>query len=476
LDGKKEKEGFGWQFYIKDGLPFIKEGSEPTFLRADNILLDKDIEIEWKYEYATKEVSVGGCKGRVIKPEESIYVCASDCMTLSQDPEAAKAEEFIFTDPPIKGFVSETIVEYVQSGNEMEKITWEVRDGMRTMKKVERMKDNLNVLFIGKADARLGDFKERMEEYSKQFNSFHHRPEDMNGIWETIRKNRIDCIVAQDPCVCGLAATIISKRIKAPLIIQLHGFEYIKGWRKDLSKVIFRQCQAIQVVSKSLRRALMKLGWMRNVIYVQSIPINMDKMKASKKERKSLCDTFVFVGRLIPVKSVDTFLEAAKKTLAKHPNTKFKIVGQGQEEARLKKLAEDLGIAHAVEFLGFLNHKDALKVMRHSTSLVLPSYQEGFGLVLAEGAAQGIPVIASDKVGCVDEVVIDNITGLVFKSMDSKGLSQCMNHIIENPKEAKRLGDNGKKLMRERFDVKVVVPKIRKMYEEVIAEYKRNKK
>jgi glycosyltransferase involved in cell wall biosynthesis len=395
---------------------------------------------------------------------------------LSQEPESVRHEEFIFTDSPRGGYSTETIVEYVQSGDSTEKITWEVKEGLRIMKRVERMKDNINVMFIGKADVRLGDFKERMLEYNKHFNSFHHRPEDMNGIWETIRKARIDCIVAQDPCVCGLAGAIISKRLGVPLIIQLHGFEYIRGWRKDLSKVIFKQAQAIQVVSRSLKEALNKLYKLNGVIYVQPIPINLDKMKGSKKDRKSLCDTFVFVGRLIPVKSVDTFLKAAKKTLTKHPDTKFKIVGQGQEELRLKRLVDELGIAHAVEFMGFLNHKDALKVMRQSTSLVLPSYQEGFGLCVAECCASGRPAIVSDKVGCVGEVIIDNETGLIFKARDCNGLSQCMNHIIENPKEAKRLGDNGKKLMSERFDVSVVVPKIRKMYEEVIEEYKRNKK
>jgi len=51
-----EKEGFGWQFYINGGLPFISSGDETLFLKLDNIVLDKDLNVEWKYEYAVADI------------------------------------------------------------------------------------------------------------------------------------------------------------------------------------------------------------------------------------------------------------------------------------------------------------------------------------------------------------------------------------------------------------------------------------
>jgi len=87
-DLNENSEGFGWQFYIKEGsekgLPFIiTEKNEPKFPGAENIKVDKSVTIEWKYECYKEDIKVGGCAGAFIKLGEQFSI--SKCQLFSVD-------------------------------------------------------------------------------------------------------------------------------------------------------------------------------------------------------------------------------------------------------------------------------------------------------------------------------------------------------------------------------------------------------
>ena len=105
----------------------------------------------------------------------------------------------------------------------------------------------------------------------------------------------------------------------------------------------------------------------------------------------------IFAGRLLPNKNVALLLESLPILIRDHPELGCLIVGEGPERADLEGLASRLGISASVTFLDFLpSHDDVIALMKQSKVFVLPSVREGFGLVVLEANACGLPVVTVD--------------------------------------------------------------------------------
>lgn len=146
------------------------------------------------------------------------------------------------------------------------------------------------------------------------------------------------------------------------------------------------------------------------------------------------------VGRLIPAKRVDRFLESLALARREVPALRGVVVGDGPERASLERRAADLGLGSAVEFLGPRN--DVPSILAAADLLVLSSDDEGFPNVLLEAMDAGRPVVATD-VGDVREVVRDGTTGyVVAKSPDA--LASRIVQLARDPGLARQLGAAGR--------------------------------
>lgn len=123
-------------------------------------------------------------------------------------------------------------------------------------------------------------------------------------------------------------------------------------------------------------------------------------------ERYQLQDSRVLttVARLWPgdiYKGVDVTIRALPKIAAAFPNVKYVVIGRGDDQPRLAKLAADLGVADRVVFAGFVPDDELIDHYRMADVYVMPS-KEGFGIVYLEAMACGIPVVAGDDDGSAD--------------------------------------------------------------------------
>lgn len=100
-------------------------------------------------------------------------------------------------------------------------------------------------------------------------------------------------------------------------------------------------------------------------------------------------------------KGVDVTIRALPKILTAYPDVKYLVVGRGDDQPRLAKLAEDLGVGDRVIFAGFVPTDQLVDHYRLADGYVMPS-QEGFGIVYLEAMACGVPVIAGDDDGSAD--------------------------------------------------------------------------
>lgn len=163
---------------------------------------------------------------------------------------------------------------------------------------------------------------------------------------------------------------------------------------------------------------------------------------------------FVTVSRLVPQKGIDICLRA----LARLPRgtARLVVIGDGPEEAALKRLAEDLGVAAEVEFRGPQPSAGVRAALLGARALIQHSLDwngwfEGFGVTVAEASAMEVPTLASRCGGLMDQVV-DGETGLLTDQRDEAQLAAAMARLAADPAEARAMGRGARLRAVERFD------------------------
>jgi glycosyltransferase involved in cell wall biosynthesis len=122
-----------------------------------------------------------------------------------------------------------------------------------------------------------------------------------------------------------------------------------------------------------------------------------------------------------------------------------------------KELIEEYEKKGVIDYLGYKT--DVRPYIKNSYAVVLPSYHEGQGRVLAEGMAMGRPVIASDVPGC-RQTVRNKVNGLLVPPKDYKALADAMIYLYKNPETGIKMGEEGYKIAKEVFDVDKINEKI----------------
>jgi glycosyltransferase involved in cell wall biosynthesis len=141
----------------------------------------------------------------------------------------------------------------------------------------------------------------------------------------------------------------------------------------------------------------------------------------------------LFAGRLIKEKKVDLLLKSLPKVLETCPDIKCMVVGDGPERSRLEELCNELKLTDTVEFAGFMEgYNELIGTMKSSKVLVLPSEREGFGMVVVEANACGIPVVVVDyPMNAAKDLVHEGENGYISKP-DPEDLAQTIIKTLKN--------------------------------------------
>jgi len=178
----------------------------------------------------------------------------------------------------------------------------------------------------------------------------------------------------------------------------------------------------------------------------------------------------LYIGRIHWIKGVDILIRAYA-SLARQSGFKDAIlVIAGSDDGylgRAKSLVQDLGLSDSVLFTGPLYGRDKLSAYVDAEFVVLPSRYETFPNVVLEAYACAKPVIASN-VEAMPDLVLHGETGLLFEAGNEKELASALAHLLENPKEAEKMGRNARKLAEEKYSIDKVAAELEKVYEEVI--------
>ena len=175
----------------------------------------------------------------------------------------------------------------------------------------------------------------------------------------------------------------------------------------------------------------------------------------------------LFVGSLIPRKGLPFLVEAAKKIVKQQANTKFLIVGDGPLKNQLANSLKAVNLLSNFSFLGNLKDEVLSDVYSCADVFVLPSIQEGQGIVLLEAQAAGKPVVAFD-LGGVNEAVRNRETGLLVERGSIDGLANALLTLLGDRALREKLGDNGRRFVSENFTWDICAQRMLNVYREVL--------
>ena len=292
------------------------------------------------------------------------------------------------------------------------------------------------------------------------------------------RKEKFDIVHSTTP-KAGLLCAISGKLAGVP--IRIHSFTgqpwvTLSGFKRRLARWggwgIGRLNKACYADSDSQKQFLVSeklvLPEKLSVIGEGSLAgvdvsrFNIDRFSASKindlkNEYGIAKDAMVllFVGRVVKDKGVVELVDAFKRLCIKNHSLNVNLLMVGPQELTLNDLDIDLytEFASKVIFTGYTNEPE--KFMAISDVLCIPSYREGFGTVVIEAAAMGLPAVGTTIYGLSDAIV-DGVTGVLVEPMSVEELESALMNIIADKGFRNSLGQNAKIRARKHFSNEVV--------------------
>jgi glycosyltransferase involved in cell wall biosynthesis len=204
-------------------------------------------------------------------------------------------------------------------------------------------------------------------------------------------------------------------------------------------------------ISKGIRNELIASGYARppQVILVpNSVDIELIQRKIGEEipaycvVKDSSVQTIVVAARLVSQKKIDVLIHAMK-LIQNQGSARLLILGEGPERPSLERLVSELGLNHLVFFLGF--QQNPWKYFACADLFVLPSRYEGFGNVIIEAMACGVPVIATDAPFGPRDIITNGENGLLVPVGDTAALASAIRMVLSDSNCRRNFIRNGMK-------------------------------
>lgn len=162
------------------------------------------------------------------------------------------------------------------------------------------------------------------------------------------------------------------------------------------------------------------------------------------------------------LKGIDDVIRVLPSLMKKVPGTSYVIVGDGDDRPRLQRLAEEMKVEKQVHFIGSPGDQELMRYYDACDIFVMPSRQEGFGLVFLEAMACGKPVIGGSYGGATD-VVVDNVTGFLVSHGDVSSLEDRLVRLLQDEELCRRMGEAGRGRVKENYTFEVFRQRLTKV-------------
>ena len=284
------------------------------------------------------------------------------------------------------------------------------------------------------------------------FNSF------SKGLKSKIKAIQPDIIVV---CDNGLKAYLIPfiLKNKVPLVLEMHSSKFVEERESDkniLTKVAFNCFHALKKTGiKKYDRFVVETSesiteWNVNNTIVIPNPLWFTSVRSSTLENNKV----IAVGRHTYEKGFDRMLQIWKKVIAKHPDWILEIYGKSNESIDLRELAKSLDISKNVVFYEPVRNINE-KYLQASFYLMTSRF-EGFGMVLIEAMASGLPCVAYDCPCGPRGVLSQKEDGFLIENGNESDYVKAVETLIENVKLRREMGKKAK-LSSEKYHIDAIM-------------------
>ncbi|MQA28888.1 MAG: glycosyltransferase [Luteitalea sp.] len=258
----------------------------------------------------------------------------------------------------------------------------------------------------------------------------------------------------------GVAVREACQALDIPLVVHFHGFDANQhetlDEHRDSYPILFREAAAIVVVSKHMESRLLSLGADPRTTHLN--PYGVDCSLFEGATPASADPILLAVGRFVDKKAPQTTIGAFADAYRGCTAARLRMIGDGPLLAECRELAQALGIAHAVRFLGSqppdvvrLEMRQVRAFVQHSVAAASGD-SEGLPLSILEAGATGLPVVSTRHAG-IPDAVIENETGILVDEGDVAAMTAGMRAVLQSPPLAGYLGLNARVRIRHHFSI-----------------------
>lgn len=289
------------------------------------------------------------------------------------------------------------------------------------------------------------------------------------------RQNKIDIVQTHDfySNVFGIFAARLAK-----VYLRIAAKRETGGMRSKMQAVVektaFRSAHKVVANSLAVKNYLIDQGVSERKIEVIYNGLDLERFEAQITDREKICkelnlpvaEKIKFITLVAnlrhTVKNQPMLLRAAQKVTSEFPETHFVLAGEGELRGSLEELTDELKISQNVHFIGRCTKVP--EILSISYACVLTSFNEGFSNSILEYMAAGKPVVATN-VGGASEAIIENETGFLVESDDDVTLAERLIFLLKNFRKAQKLGQNGRRIVEEKYSLKTQLNKTLELYE-----------
>jgi phosphatidylinositol alpha-1,6-mannosyltransferase len=270
-------------------------------------------------------------------------------------------------------------------------------------------------------------------------------------------------------------------------VLYAHGNEILdagaSSWQKARSALL--TASRVIAISGYTSELLQSLGVLPERIRLAHPGCDVDRFRplaVSEEDRarlscgRSFSKLILTVGNLVERKGHDTAIRAMSVLSESNRDSLYVIAGDGPYRETLEELAQSLGVADRVLFLGRVAARDLPLLYSMADLFVMISRErpesrdvEGFGIVFIEAAACGVPSIGG-RSGGISDAVVDGVTGFLVDPVDVEAVSASMDKVLSDPELARKMGESARSRAASDFSWSGFCKKVSGVFDEVARE------
>ena len=284
----------------------------------------------------------------------------------------------------------------------------------------------------------------------------------------------------------AIEAEAIARALNIPLLVTLHGYDInthrewwesgmggrdMKSYPRRLLRLAANPNSHFIAVSEAVRQRTIAYGIQASKLNTFYIGIDPDKFRPGTIPFEVRPARVLFIGRLVEKKGCEYLLRAMRLVKARVPEAQVHIIGDGPLRSNLEQLSGQLGVG--ARFVGALPPAHVKAELDNARVLCLPSVRaangdaEGFGIVLLEAQAAGLPVVSS-AFGGAKEGILEGKSGFQCEEKDIFVMADRLVEILSNPRRAFEMGLAGRRFVLDKFDINRCTRTLERFYDNVV--------